>query len=141
MKLYKHGGFRPFYAGTLATVSRDMTFGGCFAVMRHGLLEKDSTMNKFFVNGISGFVATLLSSPLNYVRNMHYATPPSVKHKPALVILANLWASMLLEKSFWARAVYLQQQLRVGWGTARVACGMALGAQLYDKFTSLAEEL
>jgi hypothetical protein len=107
--------------------------------MRHGLLKKDNTMNKFFVNGVSGFVATLLSSPLNYVRNMHYATPPSVKHQPGLVILADLWSTMLLEKSFWARVLYLQQQLRVGWGTARVACGMALGAQLYDKCTSLAE--
>jgi hypothetical protein len=117
-------------------VTRDTTFGGCFAVMRHGLLRRDDTMNKLLVNGIAGFVATLLSSPLNYVRNMHYATPPSVKHRPALVILAELWAKTLLEKSFLGRLKFLQQQLRVGWGTARVACGMALGAQLYDKCTA-----
>jgi hypothetical protein len=109
--------------------------------MRHGLLRHDDTMNKFFVNGLSGFVATLLSSPLNYVRNMHYATPPSVKHRPALVILAELWANTLLEQSRWSQLKYLQQQLRVGWGTARVACGMALGAQLYDQCIQYTDRL
>lgn len=117
-----------------------MVFGGCFAVMRHGLLSNDKSMNKFLVNCISGFMATLLSSPLNYVRNIHYATPPSVKHQPGLVILLDLWSKTKLEKSFWNKMKYLQQQLRVGWGTARVACGMALGAQLYDKCTEIADD-
>lgn len=111
-----------------------MLFGGCFAVMRHGLLHHDDSLNKFFVNGFSGFLATLISSPLNYVRNMHYATDPSKCHDSAYIILRKLWkdSKQVEPKNMSSQLSYLQQQLRIGWGTARVACGMALGAYIYD---------
>ena len=111
-----------------------MLFGGSFAVMRHGLLRHDDSLNKILVNCCSGFMATLISSPLNYVRNMHYATDPSKQHDKALVILYNLWndSKHIQPKTILSQLKYLQQQLRLGWGTARVGCGMAVGAQLYD---------
>jgi hypothetical protein len=132
--MYAEGGMRPFVAGTLATVSRDMTFGGCFALLRHGLQSPDdSKTKKVIINMFAGFMATLLSSPMNYVRNIHYATPPSVHHESARVILYQLWKkSETNTTSLFSRCVYLQHQLRVGWGTARVACGMALGAHIYE---------
>lgn len=132
-KMYSQGGIRPFVAGTVATVSRDMTFGGCFALLRHSAQTPDDTKTKkVVINIFAGFMATLLSSPMNYVRNIHYATPPSECHQSALTILCQLWKMSSQETSFFSRLVYLQHKLRVGWGTARVACGMALGAHIYD---------
>ena len=36
---------------------------------------------------------------------------------------------------------YLQQQLAVGWGTARVAVGMALGSSVYERSKSALEKV
>ena len=131
--MYAQGGVRPFVAGTFATVTRDMSFGGSFALLRHALQSpEDTRWKKGLVNMFAGFVATLLSSPLNYVRNIHYATPPSLKHRTARRILSDLWHKSAQEPTLSARCIYLQHQLRVGWGTARVACGMALGAHVYE---------
>lgn len=138
--MYHHGGLRPFFAGTWATVGRDMLFGGCFAVIRHGLMSheysnsRSELSNKMIINGFAGFIATIASSPLNYVRNIHYATDPSVCHTPGFQILRKLWidSKQTQPRTFLSQLSYLQQQLRIGWGTARVACGMALGAQIYD---------
>ena len=131
--MYLQGGLRPFVAGTFATVSRDMTFGGCFSLLRHALVNpEDSGKKKGVANMVAGFIATLTSSPMNYVRNMHYATAPSVQHLTARRILTELWRGAAREPTLVARCIYLQHKLRVGWGTARVACGMALGAQIYE---------
>jgi hypothetical protein len=35
---------------------------------------------------------------------------------------------------------FLQQQLAVGWGTARVAVGMALGSSVYERSKAALEE-
>ena len=80
---------------------------------------------------ISGLIATTLSSPLNYVRNIHYSLPPDIKPDSKNKVLTDLWCKAMEEKSIISKLSHLQSRLRLGWGTARVGCGMALASQFY----------
>lgn len=127
--------------GTTATVHRDLVFGGVFALLRHQILprffphslkKRSKNETNFTSNLIAGGMATILSSPLNYVRNIHYATSPTMSPQTALQILRELWKESLKESNPFHTFRFLQHRLRIGWGTARVACGMAVGAKLYE---------
>jgi hypothetical protein len=133
--------------GTFATVTRDMSFGGCFSVIRHGLhmnIGVDSTTggkrkkeHKFVIDMIAAICGTIVSSPLNYVRNMHYATHPSEPLQSTRAILGGLWSRSSTANSAWHRLLFLQHQLRIGWGTLRVGCGMAVGGKIYGLAVSM----
>jgi hypothetical protein len=86
----------------------------------------------FVVNLISGCLATLLSSPFNYIRNIHYATDPSKDPDRPYRILQDLWRRARQEKTTLCTVKYVQSRLRIGWGTARVGCGMAFAAWMYE---------
>ena len=143
--MYKRGGVRCFFVGSAATVLRDLIFGGCFALFRHeqlllirhenGEVKQPSTARAFSVNAIAATCATLLSSPLNYVRVVHYATPPDVAPKKAWAILVELFQATSAEKTVLGKLGHLQNRLRIGWGTARVGFGMAFSAALYSYCT------
>ncbi|RYH28735.1 hypothetical protein EON65_11045 [archaeon] len=146
MHILKTGGVRHLFVGTLATVQRDLIFGGCFATMRHELLpvlwkkydrrkkhdEVEKKKANFVINLLAATTATLLSSPINYVRNMHYATPPDTKPTSTIHILKDLIHSAAQQSTLIKQWYYIQTRLRLGWGTARVGCGMAFGAKVYD---------
>jgi hypothetical protein len=134
--MFEKGKFRPFFVGTSATILRDLLFGGTFALLRHEILyidDKEHISSFFIVNLISGCFATVISSPMNYVRNMNYATPPDQRALSTLGTLDSLFQKSKKSKNLISRLLYLQRQLRIGWGTLRVGCGMAVGAQVYSR--------
>lgn len=147
--MYKRGGVRCFFVGSSATISRDLIFGGFFALCRHEQLllirrqnshdihHKPSQTRAFVVNVVAATIATVLSSPMNYVRVVHYATPPDVKPQRAHEILKALLHSAAQEDTLLKRAKYIQSRLRLGWGTARVGFGMAFSASLYNYCTKV----
>jgi hypothetical protein len=98
--------------------------------------KKNVRARGFVVNLFSACIATIASSPLNYVRNVHYATPPSIKAEGTIKILNELWFAASNEPNLRLRLKYLQSRLRLGWGTARVGCGMAFGAFVYSLCSS-----
>ncbi len=127
--------------GSNATVQRDLIFGGIFALFRHQVIpavfpsldtRKETKRVHFVVNILAGSIATILSSPHNYVRNVHYATPPSQTPLPAYTILQSLVKDAIRQDSWFKSIRLLQNRLRLGWGTARVGCGMAFGAKIYE---------
>jgi hypothetical protein len=163
-QMYKDGGLRPFFVGSTATVMRDVVFGAAFYVLRKITWLKSSEQGSgkathssiFLSNAVAAFVATLLSSPFNYVRNIDYATPPGVDPGSPLRVLRDLWseakavrgpgdvfsnASTVAEVGVASRAyhrfMFIQQRLRIGWGTARVAVGMAFGSVVYEYLDAL----
>jgi hypothetical protein len=142
--MFKAGGIKPFFVGTTATISRDAMFGAIFAGLRHMYLadrsvEATSQSQAFVINMMSALVATALSSPLNYVRNIHYSTPiSSQKYDSFGFILRNLHTQIKNEPTLLRRIILLQERLQIGWGTARVSCGMAFGAHVYNYFCKLA---
>ena len=81
--------------------------------------------------------ATCVSAPFNYVRNIKYGW--SAKSVPP-----HSW-TILLDLARETRVVahpakHVQERLRLGWGTARVAVGMAVGQYLYE-FTKVQLDL
>lgn len=143
VNMYKRGGVALFFVGTSATVLRDLIFGSVFSILRHDILISKDTdtnrkskknsdrMNAFFIDIASASIATIASSPLNYVRDMQYSMtndkPKSIRGQ-----FRQLWEDTLRETSSYDRAVLLQRKLRIGWGTARVGCGMGVGSFLYS---------
>lgn len=137
-EIFQQGGIRHFFLGANATVHRDLLFGGIFALLRHTLKsDRESKKTGFTINVIAGCSATVLSSPLNYIRNVHYATPPSQSPDSARKILQDLFIEAWKEETPTQKFVYVQSRLRLGWGTARVGCGMAFGAKVYEYLASV----
>ena len=86
----------------------------------------------FACNVIAGGVATIFSGPLNFARNMKYATPPGVSDPSVWACMVRLNNGFQGRSSWVEGASYLQQRLRIGWGTARVSVGMGFGQWCFD---------
>ena len=84
------------------------------------------------VNVLAGAFATVVSGPLNYARNMQYAAPMSSSSPSTLAAVDKLFRTAWKQPTWPAAAGYLQHRLRIGWGSARVAVGMAVGQALFD---------
>lgn len=138
------GGVRAFFVGTAATVSRDLVFGGIFACLRHEFRHRQQEHNlevsNFMIDVSAGCLATIASSPINYVRTVNYANPPGREHIPAKKILRDLWTQAMKRETWFRRFRYIQHTLKVGWGTARVGCGMAFGSFVYTSCVSYISE-
>lgn len=138
------GSIKPFLKGATATMTRDMVFGSTYEMLR-SLMKTTSKKSEdkapglnqsyieFLYNASAAAVATIGSSPFNYVRNMQYATPPNIKPPSACEVFTKVWnESKASQQSFLSRLSFFQQRFRIGWGTARVAVGMAVGQKLFD---------
>jgi hypothetical protein len=141
-------GFRPFTKGIVATVIRDAMFGGSFAIIKcytkPAALPSShppSTAHRLLDNGsilLAGATATIASAPWNYARNIKYATPPGQPIPSIWCCLRDLFRDA--RTADCGTLKFLQQRLRIGWGTARVACGMAVGFQLYEQTKNFLEQ-
>lgn len=148
-QMYFGGGISQFSKGMYATVMRDSVFGAIFATMRHGLRNKhikNNTLNsengneseitrKIGIDMFSAFVATTASGPFNYVRNIQYATPKEESNIVSMYsCLKELWIDGIKHSNGdkLKQVQYYLWRLRVGWGTARVAVGMAFTSFAYE---------
>lgn len=148
MEHWHHGGMHSFTKGLKPTIMREIAFGIIYEESRYKTLEVTSkllatpndndksisfTELKFGVNMFSGGLATIFSSPFNYVRNMHYATPVTEKPQSVIEVLKKLYVESRQQPTLLNQVGFFRQQLRIGWGTARVAAGMAVGQLVYDQ--------
>ena len=130
--LVRKNGFKAFLNGTGTTMARDAVFGSLFAGIRYNIIDENSNrFERMYASVIAGGVGTILSSPFNFARNMKYAAGAAGLPSPSIVKIFSDLARDALKES--RPLAYLQGRLRVGWGTARVAIGMAIGFELYDK--------
>lgn len=109
--LFKYGGAQRFFTGTTATVSRDLVFGSTYEVLRFALAA-NSTAAFWLWNGLAAVLATIMSSPFNYIRSTQYAIPPGDKVSHSISILKNLAQEITKEKSVLAQLSFLQNRLR-----------------------------
>jgi hypothetical protein len=148
--LWRRGGIKPFLRGTVATIMRDVVFGGAFSGVRGALLARTEQsrhvhhsshgngvlggeVQTFLCNFGAAGAGTVFSSPLNYARNMQYATPAGKPCKTAMQLLKELQTDATSRGSMLDAGLYANTRLRVGWGTLRVATGMAVTANLFDR--------
>jgi hypothetical protein len=140
-EMWSTGGLPPFIKGTRATVTRDIVFGTTYEVLRHMLQSVGQNKSddqtppqvlQFVSNGVAAATANVTSSPFNFARSMQYATPPSQAPLSIVKILKNVWHESGKTPGFKPRLSFFQHRFQIGWGTARVAVGMALGQKVFD---------
>jgi len=142
-EMWSQGGIKPFIKGTKATVLRDTTFGCTYEVLRYLMQSKlkqydydENNQYKFYCNFMATIVAAIASSPFNYARTIQYATPPHEKPLFITQILHSVWNQSKAMPTIMERMGFFQNQFRIGWGTARVGAGMAVGQAVFDGIKS-----
>ena len=118
--LRKSNSIRPFFNGLAPTLARDVAFGGCYTFMRLQLQYWFDLEHKqqWVGNFCAAALATVISGPFNYVRNIQFSTKSSTTADGMLWILRDLGVAIIQQKGALAKLRFLQQRLRIGWGTA-----------------------
>ena len=89
--------------------------------------------HKLWIDASSGFIATMLSSPFNFVRNMQYSAPKHEHHIPSMMnVLKELYRDGMNEGGIMKAMRFWLFRLRIGWGTARVAVGMSFTSYCFE---------
>ena len=138
--LWKGRGFKNFSKGLVATLIRDIVFGGVYSSTRHwtffGCLDHDESgynyAQEFVWNGASALVATTASSPFNYIRNIQFATPSNEIPLTMWELTKQISNGFRQTRGIKNKFDFLQIRFKFGWGTLRVGLGMALGSQAYE---------
>lgn len=144
--MYVDGGAVAFLRGMPATVTRDSVFGCTFTVLRTRLRGMHLTMlggnsmtvPEFIADAFAAAVATTASSPFNFVRNVQFGAKSADEAKRWHVVLADLLAEARSRPSSFSAGMYIAGRLNVGWGTCRVALGMALTAKTFRTMLGIA---
>ena len=140
MNMLQQGGIGVLYKGLASTLLRDVTFGGCYTFMR---LQAQWVYDlppeyQWMANLFAAALATIVSGPFNLVRNVQYSTKSSEISPTSYEVISELMNETRQIESTPQQLRYLSQRLRIGWGTARVATGMAFGHWVYDGLHRLA---
>lgn len=138
------GGITPFLKGINPTLGRDLVFGGLFTLLRRSFADKfvdkeadNVRLIRFACDVTAAAIATTASSPFNYARNIMYATPSSAPSQKTFAIVGKLLANASRRPTLALQARYLQQNLKIGAATFRVALSMAMAASTYDLMKQL----
>lgn len=145
--MWVNGGYKPFFKGTAATVSRDAVFGSTYEVLRHLLYAQTQKLNndkkyresqlKFVSDTLAGGIATIASGPFNYARSIQYATPADQPSPSMTKVLSNIWQeSKNHSHQSFGRFYFFQDRFKFGWGSARVAFNMSFGQFLFGAIRS-----
>mmetsp|Transcript_45996 Transcript_45996/g.144276 ORF Transcript_45996/g.144276 Transcript_45996/m.144276 type:complete len:192 (-) Transcript_45996:75-650(-) len=81
-------------------------------------------------------LATTFSSPFNYARNIMYSSPPGVRELKTMTLIGGLFKKAARQRNVWQSMVFLQNNLKIGVATLRVAFSMALAASTYRTYTA-----
>ena len=128
MHTVQTNGWRYLGRGVGTTILRDSTFGATYSFLRH----IDFRTGEFLSHSqgpatecAAAAIATILSSPLNYARNMQYGAPG-----PTPRVVDILWA-LTLETRLRGLG-HLIQRLQLIYAPFRTAFAMAFGAACYN---------
>jgi hypothetical protein len=134
--MLKKGGARPFVNGLIPTVLRDLVFGGCYTFIRFEFqyhFQLSNSDYQWAANFVAAAMATIVSGPFNLARNVQYATRSRHVADPVKDVFFNFCKEVLERPTGFEKCKHIQNRLRIGWGTARVAIGMSFGHYVYDK--------
>lgn len=125
--MHTNHGYRGFTKAIHITVMRDgFLFGTIYEIGRF------AGNNSFIINMLSAGIGTTVASPVNYCRNMKFSNN-NISHNDPKYSVINILKGLKHdivnhEKPFY----HLCSRLCIGWGTLRVAVGMALNQALFD---------
>jgi len=142
-RVYMDAGPLVFLRGAGSSAVRDAIFGLCFAMRKTSWVQAQagpdhSAASRFVVATLFAAVGTAASSPFNYVRSLAYAEKSwvpleSLRSKYVFTqrTLGDLIREAGQQPTRWSSTRFLSNRMRLGWGTARVAVGMAGTDQCY----------
>ena len=107
-------------------------FGGTYTWLRRVLGQDLPDELRWTSNMAAAAVATVVSGPFNLARNVQYGTKSEQRRPSVSAVLKTLADEVAERRGLRAKTSHVQQRLRVGWGTARVAAGMAFAHQVYE---------
>jgi len=153
-EMFREGGIRPFFKGIFMTTYRDVVFGISYELLRTwnreflanvlGRRYNESAVDVisinlhgkgllFVCNFVAALFATVFSAPFNYARNIEYGSSAQNRSPGFFRIMKSLSEEAKKEsKIFWKRAVFVGRSFRLGWGSARVGVGMAIGQYFFE---------
>mmetsp|Transcript_124036 Transcript_124036/g.358710 ORF Transcript_124036/g.358710 Transcript_124036/m.358710 type:complete len:282 (-) Transcript_124036:71-916(-) len=131
MHLYRYAGLKVFTHGLAVTMCRDAIFGFCFSLRKTAWHCQDER-GAFAASMVFAALGTVLSSPFNYIRNITYAsilasdgTSRSMRRRVEALLL-EFAADVRRQETPLRSAQFVQERLKLGWGSFRVAVGMAM---------------
>lgn len=138
--MLQKGGIRPFYNGMIPTILRDLVFGGCYTFLRFEFQYRFQLSNSDYqwaANFVAAALATIASGPFNLARNVQYATRSRHVADPVIRVFYDFYKEISDQQTTFEKCKHVQNRLRIGWGTARVALGMSFGHFVYDKIQDM----
>lgn len=132
-QMWTHGGIFPFFRGMNATIARDMTFAAFYEGLRYLFrAQLDGELGKRIISDfMAAFIATSFSAPFNYARVQQYATSPKERAPSMRESFRKIMHQAEPYKGL-SKISFFQRHFKLGWGTSRVGCSMALGQTLFD---------
>eukprot|EP00038_Savillea_parva_P014343 m.10808 g.10808 ORF g.10808 m.10808 type:complete len:481 (-) comp2780_c0_seq1:144-1586(-) len=137
-RMWANGGWAPFMRGLWPRLMRDIVFGATYTSLRFRWGEQVPEHLELLTNTLAAGTATVLSGPLNYAQNIQYGTSSKAEQPGTYRILRDLVRETRAQTTPTGKLSLLTSRLRIGWGTVRVAFGMAFGNLLYDGFLDAA---
>lgn len=139
--MLKKGGIRPFCNGLVPTVVRDLIFGGTYCFLRFELQYRLQLSSEYqwASNFLAAALATVVSGPFNLARNVQYATKSRKVADTVVEVLYQFVHEVREKPTLYGKWIHIQNRLRLGWGTARVALGMSFGHFVYDTLVGMYE--
>jgi hypothetical protein len=140
-EMWMHGKIKPFINGAPAGVSRDMVFGATYELIRNksrtqfkeATQTRENNLSAFLSDSGAAAIATIMCSPFNYARTMQYRTAPGEKPPTILESIDPVCKQTRAQPKLLSKLSFFQRSLCIGWGTARVAVGMATGQLVADQ--------
>lgn len=134
VSMLRKGGRGVFFKGLTPTLLRDVTFGGFYTFIR---LQAQYTCDivpehQWMANLVAAALATVISGPFNLARNIQYNTKSAHAAPTVAEVLMELWHEVKQIEQKRHKLQHIQNRLRIGWGTARVALGISFGHWVYD---------
>lgn len=135
LEMLRKGGIRTFSNGMIPTVLRDLVFGGCYTFLRFELSYHLQLANDYqwCANFVAAALATIASGPFNLARNVQYSTKSRQVADSVTEVLTTFVRETQSQPTVTHALKHVQNRLRLGWGTARVAVGMSFGHYVYDE--------
>jgi hypothetical protein len=106
LSMARAGSWRPFVKGLGPTILRDTAFGGTYTVLRLHIVQQQQQynddnedhhhdgrrqVNTAAANFVAAALATVVSGPFNYVRNVQYGTPSGERAPTVPKVLVELY--------------------------------------------------